>query len=220
MAKRVTLTRPEREYPDRTAQGVGGGSPPKGGKQPPPKPDVVGGEKTQVEKLAEQAASMTAADRKELLARLSLDEQHRAAGKQDPASELWATAVHEALLAAAGRAGGDVPGVMVVRRLVASPSAYGPVRAFMESAGLAEKLDNAERFAFYRVLARLVVKDAERVCEWSGAPLGVKTVVQRAAHVRGIFDGAFPTYLRNGLAHVVARRIADGGRVREEHEAR
>lgn len=216
MAKRVMLVRPEREYPDRTARGPGGGSPPKGGKQPPPAPDSGGEEKNAVELLAQQAAKMTAAERRELLARLSLDEQQRSSAKQDPAAELWSRAVHEALLGDAGACGGDVPGVLVIRRLVGTPAAYQPVRSFMASSGLDDKLDSAGRFAFYRVLARLLVEDARRVCEFSGAPMGAKAAAQRAPHVRGIFDRAFPNYARNGLAHVVARRIIAGGRMRED----
>lgn len=219
MGKRVTLVRPEREYPGRTAKGPGGGSPPKGGKQPPPAPDVVGDEKTKVDLLAEQAAAMTAAERRELLARLSLGEQQRTSSKQDPAADQWAQAVHEALLDAAGAADGDVPGPLLIRRLVASPGAYQPVRDFMASTGLDDRLDRTEQLAFYRVLARLLVEDAEDFCRWSRAPMGAKVVAQRAQRIRGIFDRAFPAYARNGLAHLVARRIAAGGRMREEGEA-
>lgn len=153
---------------------------------------------------------MTAAERKELLARLSLAEQS-AGGKQEREPELWSRAVYEALVDASGTSAEAVPGPLVIRRLVGTPNAYQPVRAFMETSGLSEKLDATEHFAFFRVLACLVVQDAERVCEFSRAPMGAKVVAQRVPHVRGIFDRAFPTYVRSGLAHVVARRLVAGG---------
>lgn len=208
MTKRVTLARPERAARKDYAKGPGGGSPPKGGKQPPPAPDEKTKKENRVDELLASAAGMTSAERKELLARLSLAEQGRGGQEREP--ELWSRAVYEALVDASGTSGEGVPGPVVIRRLVATPSAYAPVAAFMSSSGLGEKLDAQEHYAFFRVLACLLVEDAERVCSWSGAPMGAKAVAQRQPHVRGIFDKAFPSYVRSGLALVVARRLISG----------
>lgn len=208
MTKRVTLTRPDRSAQKSYAKGPGGGSPPKGGKQPPPAPTQKNEKRDKVGELLDSAASMTAAERKELLARLSLADA--APGGQEREPELWSRAVHEALVDAAGSSPEGVPGVVVLRRLLGTPSAYGPVKAFMDASGLSERLNAQEHYAFFRVLACLLVEDAERVCQWSGAPMGPKAVAQRVPSVRGVFDKAFPTYVRNGLAHLVAKRLISG----------
>lgn len=202
MTRKVVLTRPERGVREHPAGPTGVVPPLKGGNNHPRAPDE-NGEKKPVADLLAAASSLSAADRRELLARLSLAEQQGRPGSSRE-QEQWAQAVHEALLAAAGAGAGAVPAPGVVRGLVTAPKAWAPVRDFMHAAGLADRLKSGESLKFFRLLARLLVEDTEDFCHAARVPFGPKLVAQRAERIGGVFDQAFPGYVRSGLAHVVA----------------
>lgn len=157
--------------------------------------------------LLAQASTLTTAERKELLARLSLGDQEAGDSRE---VDMWSAAVYEALVKAAGQGAGAVPGPAIIKRLVSPPSAWKPVADFMETSKLS-RLSVSERRSVYGLLARLVVEEAEDFCHWSHAPLGPKVVVQRSRHIAGTVDHAFPGYLRSGLMPVVARSLCRGG---------
>lgn len=157
--------------------------------------------------LLAQASRLNAADRRELLARLALAEQQSKGEDRD--LDMWSSSLYEALVRDAGRASGTVPGPMVIRQLVSPPSLWGPLRDFMSASGLSG-LSVAERRSVYGLLARLLVEDAREFADWSRAPMGPRLAAQRAVGIAGVFDRAFPGYLRSGLAPFVARRLASG----------
>lgn len=154
--------------------------------------------------LMTSASALSAADKKELLARLSLDVSGLDGQERD--QDMWAGSVYEALVAHAGGTGRESVGPMVIKRLVTPPSAWRPVADFMASSRL-DTLTVVERKSFYTLLARLVVAYAAEVNQRSGAPLTAKLVVSCSANVRAVFDNSFPGYVANGLAVVVARRL-------------
>lgn len=149
-------------------------------------------------------AALSVADRKELLARLSLDASGIRGEERDV--DMWAGAVYEALLAFEGQGAGAGQGPMVVKRLVGASNAWAPVSAFMK----ASKLDNlpvTQRQSVYVLLARLLVQHAAGIADYTGAPFTVKLVSNCTNAIRGVFDHAFPGYVSAGLAHIVARRL-------------
>lgn len=180
-----------------------------------PSPYVVGGEGPRgqaaaceeddvVENLMASASRMTAEQRRDLLARLSLAESGMAGRERD--QDMWAGAVHAALLDVAGAGDGAVLGPMAVKRLVAAPKAFAPVAAFMAATKL-DRLTVQERQSFYGLLARLLVGHASEVSARSGAPMSARLVTQCGANVAAVFNQSFPGYAAAGLAHVVARRL-------------
>jgi hypothetical protein len=150
------------------------------------------------------ASKMSPADRRELLARLSLAES--GADGQERDQDMWAGSVYEALVAHDGGGGRESVGPAVVKRLVTPAGAWRPVADFMAAARL-DRLTVAERKSFYSLLARLLVAHAAEVSNRSGAPLTARLVASCAANVRAVFDNSFPGYVAAGIAAVVARRL-------------
>lgn len=151
---------------------------------------------------------LSSPDRRRALALMSLELQ-QGSGGGDRDSELWSGAVHEVLVAALGASDGAAHGPQVVRRLLASPGAWAPVREFLDNA-IGTALTPAERLAFMRVLARLLVARCRRLAAHADIPLSPKLVAQNTHLLAGIFDNAFPGYLAGGLARTVARMAARG----------
>lgn len=154
--------------------------------------------------LLVQAESLSPDDQRQLMARLSLAGK-TVASASDPAINLWAGAILTALQSTLGGGDRGLPGVMVVARLLSGPSAFAPVKSFMASTKM-DKLTVLEQSSVYGLLARLTVKYAQDVAGRAGIPLTVKLVINCSASIDGIFDEAFPGYLANGLALMVARR--------------
>lgn len=162
-----------------------------------------------VEKILAQAESLTAKQRQELLDQLSLANQMTRTAGQDRDLDLWATAIHDALTNCALASGASDFGRLLVKRALAPTQNWRPIQNFMEESRLCE-LKVVERASVYYLLAELLVKHAARIADRSGAPLGPKLVGSCAHGIAGIFDQAFPGYLRAGLAKIAARQLVRG----------
>lgn len=133
-------------------------------------------------------------------------EQRKASPDEQRDVDLWSEAVHEALQGALGPSSGAGHGPQVVRGIVGAPGPWAPVEEFVRQANVLDK-PPAERLAVYRTLAYLLVKRCRTVAARADIPLTPKLVAQNAQHIAGIFDNAFPGYLRAGLINVVVRRV-------------
>ena len=189
--KRVTLVRPERKHPVYVKKPV---------EAEPSKPTV--------ESLLALADQLTPSQRKEVLARLSLAAQVLPV-EQTRDVDMWAGAVQSALETLAGGQGEGSQGLMVIKRSVGSPAAWGPVQSFMKTSRL-DSLKVTERQSVYTMLAKLVTENAKSVARHVGIPLTPKLVASCAANITGIFNQSFPGYLESGLALMVARRLTAG----------
>lgn len=165
-------------------------------------------EEEQVQKITKLAEQLSPAQRKQLLAELSLQGQASDLGDTRDL-DMWAGSIYSALVASNGGGSGGVPGPAIVKRAVASNGAWGYVRGFMEDAGF-DKLKVVERQTVYKLLADMVVQQAKHVSYKSNAPLSPKLVANCSVNVSGLFEQSFPGYLRAGLAHIVARRALAG----------
>ena len=153
---------------------------------------------------------MSTAEIKRQLDRLALVLQERTQpSRQDRDLNSFSDAVHEKMgELLAGNVAGNA-GPLAVRQLFQAPSTWGPISAFLERAGYLA-LGPVEKVAVYRFLAELVVRHAYTVSRRSRAPLSPKLVASCSGNLGGLFERAFPGYLRNGLAPMVARRLCGG----------
>lgn len=163
----------------------------------------------EVETILEQAKTLTAKQRQELLDQLSLANQMTRSAGDDRDLDMWATAIYGALTNTAASSGSSGFGQLLVKRALAPTQNWRPVQSFMEESRLCE-LKVVERASVYHMLAELLIDHAQIVADRSGAPLGPKLVGSCAAGIAGIFDKAFPGYLRAGLAKVAARQLVKG----------
>jgi hypothetical protein len=178
---------------------------------------LTGGEKekektpeiTDPEQLSSLIDSLSPQQQKQLLDLLALKASTPDAGEARDL-EMWSGAIYDALQKALGHAGGAMGGPLAVKRSCGAPSAWAPVRDFLNASGLA-KLEVRHRLSTYRVIADLVVAHASRVSKRTGAPLSPRLVCNCMGSVAGIFNAAFPGYLEAGLACVVARQLATHG---------
>lgn len=159
-----------------------------------------------LEDLERLALNLGAADRRLLLAKLSLANTDADAGETRDL-DMWTAAVYDALLATNGGTGGGLPGPAAVKRALAASGAWSIVRGFMADAKL-DVLTVTERQGVYNMLAELTVKHAHHVSMRSQAPLGPKLVANCSTNISSIFDKAFPGYVKAGLAPVIARQMA------------
>lgn len=149
---------------------------------------------------------LSKAEKKKLIDRLLLDQHLSAAPTSaDRDLDMWASAVHNALVRVVGGGGAGVAGPTLVRKLVGVGNAWRPVEAFMQSSKLCE-LPVVERQRSYNMLANLLMNHVRHVARASGAPLSAKLVGACAVNLPGVFEGAFPGYLEAGLAKIVARQ--------------
>lgn len=200
---RKTLPTP----PPLPREGVGGGLRAAGpGGMPAPMREGAPACASQVEAILEQAKALTAKQRQELLDQLSLANQMSRSAGDDRDLDMWATAVYSALTDRASSSASSGFGQLLVKRALAPTQNWRPVQSFMEESRLCE-LKVVERASVYHMLAELLVDHAQIVADRSGAPLGPKLVGSCAAGIAGVFDKAFPGYLRAGLAKVAARQL-------------
>ena len=176
--------------------GIGGGDFTQSRERKMIKPDLA--------TLLVQAESLSPDDQRQLMARLSLASK-TTASSNDPAINMWAGAILTALEATLGGGDRGLPGVMVIARLLSGPNAFAPVKTFLAATKM-DQLTVLEQSSVYGMLARLTCKYASEVANRAGIPLTAKLVVNCSASIAGIFDEAFPGYLANGLALMVARR--------------
>lgn len=160
---------------------------------------------TRTARLNHLLDEMTAAERIEALDRLALRNQLTAKSAANVDLDMWAEAIKTALGDTIGTPEGQY-GVMLVKRLLAPSANWRPVESFMASSKLC-RLQRTERLAVYHMLARLLVEDADRFCDWSGVPMSARIVAQRTDLLAGVFEAAFPGYLASGLAPLVARQM-------------
>lgn len=163
----------------------------------------------EVEALLEQAKHFTAKQRQELLDQLSLANQMTRSAGDDRDLDMWATAVYDALTNCAASSEASGFGKLLVKRALAPTQNWRPMQSFMQESRLCE-LKVVERASVYHMLAELLVGHAQVVADRSGAPLGPKLVGSCAAGIAGVFDKAFPGYLRAGLAKIAARQLVKG----------
>lgn len=215
--KRVLLTRPERQGVSYLKQDkkkkVDGNKP-----TPPPTP-LKGGwvgvgclpmpaeKQNKVDTLLDLTKDLSPAERKELLARLSLEGQTLKTGETRDI-DMWVGAVYDGLVEATGHQGEGVPGPAAIKRVLAIPTAWAPVSSFMRASKM-DKVTVTQRQSAYHMLANLVIENARYVSRTSRIPLSPKLVGNCASNITGIFDQAFPGYLQSGLAHIVVRRLTD-----------
>lgn len=217
--KRVVITRQRRHY-EGLSQGSRNEPEEKFGGTNPPSPPKEGGggfiranekqpQKDAVAGLLEQAQALTAKQRQELLDQLSLANRMTRSAEQDQDLDLWATAVYEALTERAGPSDGSGYGHLLVKQSLASSQNWRPVQDFMQESRLCE-LKQVERAGVYFMLADLLVQHAQRLASYRGIPLGPKLVGSCASSIAGVFDQAFPGYLRAGLAKIAAIQLVKG----------
>ena len=155
------------------------------------------------------ASQLTAKQRQELLDQLSLANKMTRASDNDRDLDMWATAVHAALTDRVTASDGSAYGRLLVKQSLASTQNWRPMQEFMEQSRLNE-LKVVERASVYHMLADLLVDHARSVAQRSGAPLGPKLVGNCTHAMAGVFDQAFPGYLRAGLAKIAARQLVRG----------
>jgi hypothetical protein len=125
---------------------------------------------------------------------------------QDRDLDMWAAAVYDALTATDRAQAEEGYGQLVVKRLLSPTSIWRPVQEFMRQAKLNE-LTVVERGSVYRMLAALLVDHARSISDFTGAPLGPKLVGSCTGNIAGVFEKAFPGYVRAGLAKIAARQL-------------
>lgn len=229
--KRVVLTRPE--YVGVAAARTTSTLIPSTSKQarlhkhhtPPPHSPLYGGgevgggvianrtpeqqQKNEVEQALDVIRQFSPEQQQALLDQLALQTQLQRSTAEIRDVEMWSVAVYESLQKALGGGGAGSAGPMLVKRVVASPSAWRPIAQFMR-AGRLTGLKATERNSIYCMLADLLVGHARRVARRSGAPLSVKLVGNCAGSISGVFEAAFPGYLQAGLVPIVARQLLAG----------
>lgn len=154
------------------------------------------------DELLASLGPLTSKETKSLLAQLALRVKNTTSPKGERDSETWADCVAEALNAALGSSAGSA----LVRKEMLASAAWTPVRQFLEEARFLD-LSVREKQSVYRLVARLLVKYADRIATRRGVPLSPHFVASCAGHVATAFDDAFPGYLASGLAHVVVRKL-------------
>lgn len=225
--KKVQLVRPPRTYSalplrdqkmEKSSAGirVGVSTPPMEGVHTPLSPAPVrkakeASNEDSLGNVLSLAAELTPDQRRELLARLSLDANSKQV-EQVRDVDMWAEAVFRALHKDGMDAVMVSAGPALVKRTVGTPQAWRPVSEFMDSSRLAT-LKVTERQSVYGMLARLVTEHARKVARRSGVPMSMRLVGNCAGNVAGLFDNAFPGYLNSGLALIVARRLTAGAAV-------
>lgn len=159
-----------------------------------------------LQRILDLAADLTQADRKQALDHLASLQATEVGGRD---VEMWAHAIHGALVQALGASGDGVPGPLVIRRAVGAREAWRPVEAFMSAARL-DGLMVAERQAVYHFLAAMLVRRAQEVARYADLPLGLKLVVNNAGDLAAIFDRQFPGYVQNGFVRMLVGRLVRG----------
>ncbi len=166
-------------------------------------------QKSLVAEILEQTQKLTAKQKQELLDQLSLASKMTRSAGEDRDLDMWATAVHNVLSNHANPEGASGYGSLLVKRLLGLSQNWRPIQEFMEQSGL-RNLKVPERASVYQLLAELLVKHAEGIAARSGIPLGPKLIGNCSVDVAGVFEQAFPGYLRAGLAKVAAVQLIKG----------
>ena len=159
----------------------------------------------EVQRILDSIKLLSPSKQKELLARLSLQNQTLANGESRDV-DMWSLAVYEALVGVDGSGDRDVPGPMVIKRLVGASTAWRPIKDFMEASKF-DELKVTERQSIYYMLAKLVVAHAAGKARYLEIPLTVRFIAGCSVHVASIFDASFPGYLKSGLALMVAKSM-------------
>lgn len=162
------------------------------------------------DQLDDLVAGLTASQQKQLLDKLALAQYRPAKLTKDETRDLdmWTQAIYAALVDALGGSVASAGGPLILKRLLAVPSSWTPVQAFMRDSQL-EQLDVKGRMVSYQTLATLLVEHCKGVAYYLQTPLTPKFVANNCGQLGGVFENAFPGYVANGLARVIAtRRLA------------
>lgn len=156
--------------------------------------------------LLEAVLLLSKEQRKEILDRLAADALLNPTRAADRDIVMWTEAVHRELVRVVGASGGDVAGLVPLRKLLQAGNSWGPVTEFMTASKLADLPVNERQRAYY-LLAQLLVRHARYVARKSGAPLSAKLVANCTGNLAGVFEDSFPGYLEAGLARMVCRTL-------------
>lgn len=150
-------------------------------------------------------ASLSAEQKKTLLAQLSLELADSAKGSKDQSRdiEMWSSAVFDAL-------GKVVPahgyGQLLVRKQLGASTSWSHIRDFMQASDFAS-CSVVERQGVYNLLAELLLRYVRRVASYQGMPVTLKLVASCSANVGSAFESEFPGYLASGLGKVIVRQM-------------
>lgn len=218
MKKRVVLTRPPREsYVIPKSGGI---------KEAPLPPSIEGVGRgdlsVAVPATAEKEASadsatlthikdlvtrLSATDRKALYDHLALLQLGEDESTRD--TDMWATAVYDAIVAAIGTGGAGMAGPLAAKRLLGARFSWAPVARFATALGL-DRLTVAERLAVFRLIAGLLVERCKGIARHARIPLNAKLVANNTGDLAEVFNDAFPGYVESGLVPLLVRRLVRG----------
>lgn len=150
-------------------------------------------------------ASLSAEQKKALLAQLSLELADSAKGGKDQSRdlEMWASAVYDSLSKVVPAHG---YGQLLVRKQMGAASSWGHVREFMQATEFST-CTVVERQGIYNLLADLLLRYVRRVASRQGLPVTLKLIASCSAHVGSTFESEFPGYLASGLGKVIVRQM-------------
>lgn len=150
-------------------------------------------------------ASLSAEQKKALLAQLSLElaDSAKAGKDQSRDIEMWASAVFAALSKVVPAHG---YGQLLVRKQLGASTSWGHVRDFMQASDFAS-CSVIERQGIYNLLADLLLRYVRRVASYQGMPVTLKLIASCSANVGSTFESEFPGYLASGLGKVIVRQM-------------
>lgn len=163
-------------------------------------------EASNLDRVLELALSLSAAEQKQLVARLALNVQQAALDGSVRDLDMWVTALSDSIVRAVAGEGGAGLGPVLIKRAVTATSSWGHVREFMEQSKLSE-LTVVERQAAYSHLADMVVRYARSIGARRDIPVTAKFLASMSSEIRAIFDHNFPGYLVSGLAPAIFKGL-------------
>lgn len=154
-----------------------------------------------VESLLEATKGLSLAEKKALVAQLSL----ALATGEDAARDqsMWSSAVYQALSKAVPAHG---YGEMLVRKQMSASASWSHVRDFMQASDFSS-CSVVERQGIYNLLADLLLRYVRRISARQGLPVTLKLIASCSAHVGATFESEFPGYLSSGLGKVIVRQM-------------
>jgi hypothetical protein len=179
---------------------------------PTPIPEFVQNSKQEKNEVAEILAKIKNLDkssRRKILAHLALDSTKSTLEGKDRDLDMWSLSLYSALKAHEGSESIEGSGPLVLKRLIAASKSFEKVTDFMEASGLS-KLKVVEIQSAYGLLATLLIKYAKKIATHSNLVVTSKFVINCSSNIAAVFEQAYPGYVANNLAIVVARQHAAG----------
>lgn len=154
-----------------------------------------------VESLLAATESLSLAEKKALVAKLSLELTGSADASRD--QSMWASAIYQALSKAVPAHG---YGELLVRKQMSASNSWCHVRDFMQASDFSS-CSVVERQGIYNLLADLLLRYVRRISARQGLPVTLKLIASCSAHVGATFESEFPGYLSSGLGKVIVRQM-------------